>query len=149
MKVQRIFAEKAYTLIEALVASSILLIGIGAAASLSLTLLTQEEISERATKALNYLDTAAMLAQLGVPDDSAILLIPEEPILDSVSYSPFSHSYGAGPKVFWGTQITVTFHSTNAKENPSSEINWTGGEMDKTRTESVSVLYPASVDSIN
>ena len=46
--------RKAYTLIEALVASSILLIGIAAAASMSLSFVTQEEITERAARAFNF-----------------------------------------------------------------------------------------------
>ena len=47
---------RAYTLIEALVASSILAIGMGAASSMSLALITQEQITERSEKAIAYLE---------------------------------------------------------------------------------------------
>lgn len=66
MKRTRTCKNGGYTIIEALVASSVLLIGIAAAASMSLQLVTQEEINERANRTFNYIDNAVRLVQLGV-----------------------------------------------------------------------------------
>ena len=76
----------AYTLVEALVGSAVLMIGISAAASLSLSLITQEEINERSVRALNYQDSAAMLIQLGVPSNQIAGLLPDEPVVNSISF---------------------------------------------------------------
>ena len=58
--------KSGYTLIEALVASAILLIGISAASSLSLTMVSQEEMNYRISRSLNVLENCARLYQLGV-----------------------------------------------------------------------------------
>ena len=59
---------RAYTLIEALVAGGILMIGIGAAASLSLAFLSQEEISERAARACTAPTNAARVLSPNAAD---------------------------------------------------------------------------------
>ncbi len=57
---------KGYTFIEAMVAISILMIGVAAAAALSMTMVTQEEINARAARATNWQENAARLFQLGL-----------------------------------------------------------------------------------
>ncbi len=58
--------KRGYTLIEVLVASAIILIGISAASSLSLTMVTQEETNYRVARSLNVLENCARLYQLGM-----------------------------------------------------------------------------------
>ncbi len=64
----------AYTLIEVLVAMSIIALAIGAASQLSLSQSLTEEMIERENHAINYGENAARLWQLGIDDPSSILL---------------------------------------------------------------------------
>jgi type II secretory pathway pseudopilin PulG len=128
----------AYTLIEALVASSILVIGIGAAASMSLAFVTQEEISERANKAFSHLDNAVALYQAGVPTSQIPGLLPPEPVVTSLTFTDrtiTATNLGAIPS----TLITVTWTSTGATDDAGT-ARWTGGVQDTTRTASVEAI---------
>ncbi len=55
-----------YTIIETLVAVSLLMFAVAAAASLSVTLTKQEEINARAARALNWQENAVRLYHLGL-----------------------------------------------------------------------------------
>ncbi len=128
----------AYTLIEALVASSILLIGISAAASMSLSFVTQEEITERSVKAFNYLDNATALYQAGVDKSKIAGLLPAEPIVTALTFTDGTinaSNLGALPSVL----ISVTYTSTGATTTSATSL-WTGGKKDTTRTVSVEVM---------
>jgi len=65
-----------YSLAEVLVAASILMIGVSAAASLTLSMNTQEDIAWRVSRGLNMLENAALLYQMGVSKDDVIDFIP-------------------------------------------------------------------------
>ncbi len=132
--------RQAYTIVEALVSSSILLIGISAAASMSLTLLTQEEINERSVKVFNHLDNAARLYQLGVPVSEIEAILPEEPALTSLSDSSSTVTVAGIGDIDVHT-LTVTYkpNAASVKNNPSKE-EWTGGDDTTTRSASVSVF---------
>ena len=71
--------NRAYSLAEALVAAGILMIGISAASSLTLSMNTQEEISWKVARGLNMLENAAMMYQAGIVGDEPINLIPQDP----------------------------------------------------------------------
>ena len=134
--------QRAYTLIEALVASSILLIGIAAAGSMSLTMISQEEINERSIIAVNYLDNAARLYQLGVDPAAIPNLLPEEPVVDSLTFSSRDLNValvGTIPAV----TLTLSYHPSPAK-GTSSAGTWTGGDKDATRQISVEVIRAES-----
>ncbi len=77
-----------YTLIEVLISSAILLIGISAASSLSLTMVTQEEVNYRISRSLNVLENCARLYQLGIQPANiyggAASLLPNEPSVSSI-----------------------------------------------------------------
>jgi Tfp pilus assembly protein PilV len=128
----------AYTLIEALVASSVLVIGIGAAASMSLAFVTQEEISERASKAFSHLDNAVALYQAGVPNSRISALLPPEPVVTSLTFTDRTiqaTNLGAIPS----TLITVTW-TANGSTASSGVSRWTGGVQSTTRSASVEVV---------
>ena len=80
--------KSGYTLIEVLVASAILLIGISAASSLSLTMVTQEEVNYRISRCLNVLENCARLYQLGVEPANiyggGASLMPDEPAVSAI-----------------------------------------------------------------
>ncbi len=76
----------AYTLVEALVASSVLMIGVGAAASLSMTMAVQEEINHEVSRALSYQDAAIRLYQLGMSPETVADVLPEEPSVSQLAF---------------------------------------------------------------
>lgn len=63
---------KGYTIVEALVAISILMMGVAAAAALSMTMVTQEDINARAARAVNWHENAVRLYHLGVGTSSDV-----------------------------------------------------------------------------
>ena len=78
--------KSGYTLIETLVASAIMMIAVGGAASLSLTMVTQEEIAERTVRAANYLENAATLYRLGFDTTAEIqAILPDEPVVTNLT----------------------------------------------------------------
>lgn len=113
--------NRAYTLIEALVASSVLLIGIGAASSMSLAMLTQEEINERSVTAVNYLDNALMLYQSGVDAADIPSILPAEPLVSSLNTATRNVNVpglGSVPTV----TLTLTYKPVNASSANSASI---------------------------
>mgnify|MGYP003641241932 FL=1 len=130
--------QRAYTLIEALVASSILLIGVGAAGSMSLSLVTQEEINERSVKAFNYLDNAARLYQMGVDPAGIAALLPSEPSVTGLTFSSRNlpvTGIGTIPAV----TLNLTYKPTSSTVAATADT-WTGGDKDVRRTESMEVI---------
>ena len=128
----------AYSLIEALVASSILMIGIAAAASMSLSFVTQEEIAERSARAFNYLENAAALVHAGVDPATIAEILPAEPVvssLDVVDRTLAATNLGAVPTIL----VTVSYNPTAASEQ-SGTHRWTGGSSEATRTASIEVV---------
>ena len=69
-----------YTLLEVAVASTILMIGVGAACVLSLTMSKQEESHQRVARAINQLENAVALYQLGFTPTEAMNLLPDDPM---------------------------------------------------------------------
>ncbi len=131
-----------YTLIEALVASSILAIGVSAAASLSLSFITQEEIAERAARASAYLENAAALHRAGIASSRIADLLPPEPAVTSLTFTDRTLPV-AGLGNVPSTLITITWKSSGATGN-SGTNRWTGGKNDTTRTASVEVVRTAA-----
>ncbi|MFT5465966.1 MAG: hypothetical protein ACI8UO_001063 [Verrucomicrobiales bacterium] len=70
---------RGYSLAEALVAGGILMIGISAAASLTLTMNTQEEISWKVARGLNMLENAALIYQIHGDWSVPLRFIPPDP----------------------------------------------------------------------
>lgn len=135
---------KAYTLVEALVGSSVLAIGIGAAASMSLTLITQEEINERSVRAFNYLDNATQLMRAGVAPADIATILPAEPLVKSLTSSNRDLTV-PGLGTVPATTLTMTYDPAGAAVANSSTIDeWTGGVKDATRSESVELILGGS-----
>lgn len=148
----KIFTQKnkrnrAYTLIEALVASGVLLIGISAASSMSLSLVTQEEINERSIKAFNYLDNAARLYRMGLEPAEITATLPKEPVVQTLSFTSTNKSVtGLGNVPVM--RISINFKASDATTAQSATIDeWTGGDSTASRTEFVDVLRSESVQS--
>ncbi|MEO0416470.1 MAG: prepilin-type N-terminal cleavage/methylation domain-containing protein [Verrucomicrobiota bacterium] len=131
---------RGHSLIETMVAASVLMIGLGAAASLSLTLVSQEEIAERTSRSANYLENAVALARLGVPYDQIETLLPEEPTVDSLIFTPRTESV-AGLGSIDVVDITMQYKSTDTQNAIAALTErWTGGEKDLVRSHPITVF---------
>ncbi len=77
-----------YTLVETLIAAAILLLVVGAAASLSSGLTTQEILAQRTAMALNVQEQAARLWQLGItPAAITNTLLAPDPTIQSLTFT--------------------------------------------------------------
>lgn len=126
-----------YTLIEALIASSLLLIGIAAAASMSLQLVTQEEINERANRSFNYIDNAVRLVQMGVDPSTVGTILPGNADVISMTFQNQTvnvPSLGARNRIL----VTFEYRATGSAATGAADI-WTGGNSSDQRTESFEI----------
>ncbi len=105
-----------YTLVEALVSSAILMIGIAAAASMSLTMLTQEEINERTVRAMNYLDNTASLYRMGLDSADIESIMPAEPVVTNLTFDSSSRTV-SGLGTVDTMRINVVYKPTAATES--------------------------------
>ena len=78
--------RRGYSLVELLVALGLLAAGLGAAASLSLTINKQDELNLHRMRALNLAENAARLWQMGVPP-STVLLTERDSSSTNIAYS--------------------------------------------------------------
>ncbi len=88
-RINRRHNRAGYTLVEAAVAATVLLIAVGAACALSLTMITQEEIHVRVSRAVNLVENATRLYHLGIDtevpsgstDATVFSLLPPDPMV--------------------------------------------------------------------
>jgi hypothetical protein len=80
-KINRRASRAAYSLVEVAVASTILMVGVGAACVLSLTMIKQEESNVKVSRAINLMENVARLYHLGIDPDTAIALLPPDPMI--------------------------------------------------------------------
>ena len=133
--------QRGYTLIETLVASAVIMISIAAASSLSLAMVTQEEMSERTVRASNHLENAATLYQIGVDTSQIPGLLPVEPVVNSLTFSLQSIAVTDLGNVDV-VDIVMTYTPSNASAtNDPAKKSWTGGNTNVTpRTHSVRAM---------
>lgn len=115
-----------YSLAEVLVAASILMIGVSAAASLTLSMNTQEDIAWRVSRGLNMLENAALLYQMGVSKDDVIDFIP----LDEAAILSVLNDQADESVTNLGVMRGVTFQvqiSPVVDGGSWSAGTWTGG----------------------
>ena len=86
----RLRKRRGYTIVEALIAAGILVIGVAAAASLSLTMVSQEEANARVMRAINLQEQAARLYQLGLSSSTITNILPADSGVSSISFSSAS-----------------------------------------------------------
>lgn len=75
-----------YTLIEVMIASALLAVGIAAAAILALTMTSQQEASARVARALNYQEQAGRLYQMGVSYGTITNILPGEAGVSTMTF---------------------------------------------------------------
>lgn len=77
----------AYTLIEVLVASAILMIAVVAATALALATIAQEEMNARIARCLNLHEQAVRLYQLGLEPNVISAVLPPDPAVVSLAFT--------------------------------------------------------------
>ncbi len=133
--------KKAFTLIEALVASSVLLVGICAAASISLAMVTQEEMNERSILAANYLDNATAPVSIGIEPVRHCRVAPRRTDRRIPHHSRTHDLVVTDVGKIDSLTLTMVYQANTATvSNPAAQIRWTGGEKLARRTESVEVI---------
>ncbi|MCB1229603.1 MAG: hypothetical protein KDN19_05025 [Verrucomicrobiae bacterium] len=130
----------AYTLIEALVAGVVLMIGVSAASALTLALITQDEMNERTCVALNYQENAASLYRLGLSESQIEALLPPESVVSDLTMTTGTESVAHTPAVpglpsasVGYADVTITFNPSPATQSWTGGI-WTGGGKSDSRT---------------
>jgi type II secretory pathway pseudopilin PulG len=137
---------RGYTLIETLVAGVVLMIGISAASRLTLTLLTQDEMNQRSSTALNYLETSARLYQMGLDEADIRLIVPGDPVVDSLTLTPVTGFAGVGN--LEAMDVTVSFHPAAATQSWTGHI-WTSGKKDAVRSSNVTAYRSRTSNTVN
>ena len=145
---QRIGHQSGYTLIEIMAAMTIMFIGVAAAAVLSLTMASQEEINHRVSRALHLQEGAARLFQLGLSPTEIDAILPNDPaIRNSTSTAPYTKISFAvssiSPTGFGTFEEAVCTMNFGAAPNSGTWTagTWTGGNnADRTRV--VTVVRP-------
>ena len=114
--------RRGYTLIEVLIAASIVAAGIAAASVLALTMTTQEESNALAARALNMQEQAGRLYQLGLTTNTIAIILPPEPNVTSLTFTTGTTS-PSGVNMEIATNFVV-FH-TGRGANASTTVSRT------------------------
>jgi type II secretory pathway pseudopilin PulG len=138
---------RAYTLVEALVAGAVLMIGVSAASQLTLTLITQDEMNQRASTAYSYLETAARLYQMGFDEAEILAIVPDDPIVDSLTVTPATPSV-TGLGTIQSATLSVIFHPSPATESWTANI-WSSGNKNATRTSTLTAYRSPLSSTVN
>ena len=109
----------AYSLIEVLIASGILLTGIAAIAMMAHTMFLQEEANGRITRALNLQEQAARLWQLGLSSNTITNILPERCVASNslgadtvcLTFSTNANITNLGSRVVESINLNIVFHS--------------------------------------
>jgi hypothetical protein len=138
--------RSAYSLAEVLVAAGILMIGVSAAASLTLTMNTQEDIAWRVARGLNILETAAALYQMGMDKDAVIETIPLDAAVELSHLDDEADETISGAGTLRGVTFRVEIQST-VDAGSWSAGTWTGGSDSTVPTRIVDArAYKATID---
>jgi len=114
--------EGGYTLIEVALAGAILMVALGAAASLALTTIKQEETAARVSRCLNLHEQAVRLYQLGLDPATISDILPADPAWVSLNFSTQSVTITNLGTVEQATS-TLTFVSTGTASGDAIRTN--------------------------
>jgi Tfp pilus assembly protein PilV len=132
-----------YSLLEVLIAATVLMVGVAAAGFLALASVTQEEMSARISRALNQQEQAARLFQLGMSPSEISALLPPDPAILSLTFTVnVTNVPGVGPVE--EAECVIVFKPVD-EGDAWAPFTWTAGRSDSTpsRTNSITVLRPS------
>ncbi len=132
----------AYSLVEVMVAGAILAVAVLAAVSMTLAVTAQGEANARVARALNLQEQAARLYHLGMNTNEIAALLPADPAVVSVTFSP-------SPAVLVDvdglsmerTTCTLVVRASAATGSWSAGT-WTGGDASATRSHDMELVRP-------
>src|SRR5690606_5104948 len=125
--------------------ASILVVGVGAAAKLSLVMVTQEEINQRVSVCLAQQEMAMRLYQLGLNQVELDGLLPHDPNVASITYTTGATTLAGTPLTpAEYLESTMTIKSTPTGAKVAGQWNAGGdGAAAETRTNVVRAYrYP-------
>lgn len=128
--------RSAFTLVESLVASAILMIGISAASSLSLAMMTQEEINRRTAEAANIHENAVTMYQMGLDSGEIQTLLPNSQTIKNLTFTTGTHVIDSTAGSISYADIALEFFTTPSTGTYTAG-SYIAGESDKTRTTTV------------
>lgn len=119
-QINRLASNAGYTLVEVAVAATVLLIAVGAACVLSLTMITQEEMHVRVSRAINLMENAARIYQLGIDtevpsgstDPTVFSLLPPDPMVTSFTATAQTAAAMTGIGAPQQVSFSITFNPT-------------------------------------
>jgi|GEM_PF-2448827 len=98
--------QDAYSLIEVTLATGVLAAGVAAAASLTMTSSSIEEMNHRKARVLALTEGAARLWQLGLSPSQAVQLIPGDPALAAISFNGEATDSASSTPTNQGTSVS-------------------------------------------
>ena len=124
-------SQGGYTLLEVAVASSVLMIGVGAACVLSLTMLKQEESHQRVGRAVNIMENAAQLYQLGIAPADIGGLLPPDPMVKTFSYRAATNAEAVSmPEIGNPEAVMFSLEFYTSSDSTTWSVGTWGGRPD-------------------
>ncbi|MGH8046396.1 MAG: prepilin-type N-terminal cleavage/methylation domain-containing protein [Chthoniobacterales bacterium] len=134
----------AFTLVEALVASAILMIAVSAAAVLALATLTQEETNARVARCTNLHEQAMRLFQIGLAPSTINAVLPADPAVTDMPVFSVQTVTIANLGTVERADSTITFATTPLSDDWQAGT-WSSGESSGTarRSQTLTAIRPA------
>jgi len=135
--------DSAYTLIEVLIASAILMIAVSAAAALALATVAQEETNARIARCENLHEQAVRLYQLGLEPGVISAILPTDPAKISLVFTTQPVSIPSLGTVERSDSALV--YTTTPLPSEWTAGTWNAGESSDTarRTSSITAIRPS------
>ena len=135
--------SRGYSLVEVLAACGIVALGVGAALSLSLATVSQEETGHRIARAVAIGENAARLYGLGLSPDEIVRILPPDPVLSSISIREDEMQVD-GVGAMDRAQFDIVFHTSrpNASWVEGQWAGGPGGESSKRNLPVITALRP-------
>jgi hypothetical protein len=132
-----------YSLVEVLAACGIIALGVGAALSLSLATVSQEETGHRIARAVAIGENAARLYSLGLSPDEIVRILPPDPVLASITIREDELEVdGVGQMDRAQVDIVLTTSPSNARWLEGQWSGGAGGESSKRNLPVITALRP-------
>jgi type II secretory pathway pseudopilin PulG len=142
MKASRPGTTAAYSLLEVLIAASVLILSIAAAAAMALAVAAQQETNTHIARAVNLQEQAARLYQLGLAPATIAGILPTDPAVTALTFDePVIVTIGDIPNLE-RTTCTMTYRPSPAGAGAASDT-WTPGDAATQRTNSLVVVRPS------
>ncbi len=139
---------RAYSLIEVMIAGSILVIAAAAAAAMALAVSSQQEANTRIARALALQEQAARLYHLGMNPAAIAAVLPPDPAVVSLTYSPDPPTtvfVGVSPvQIPMERTVSTIVYKPFAATSSWTPGTWTGGDPSAQRSNDMTLVRPTT-----